>query len=138
MAASSLIPKNGAVAFGTYTADFASFDIDVSQAVDDVTPYGSNTDAKHVGSGTPTWEFNAGAFLLAHTTSAQPFLPGNTSTIFTSGGSTATFTLDTNCTYSCTAVLRRFRISHARMRGFAPAALSLTNGGNVTEAYATA
>ena len=63
MAAQSIIPKNGAVAYGSFIADYASFDIDASQAVNNVTPYGSSsTCSKNVSSGTPSFQFNIGAF----------------------------------------------------------------------------
>ena len=141
MAASALIPKNGAVAYGSFVADFASFDIDVSQAVDTITPYGSNVCSVNVGSGTPDFVMTVGAFALAHATNTPPNLAGtNTSspTIFTSGGATATFTLDTGCTESGTCIVQRMRISHARMRGFVPVAMTLRNQSEITEAWATA
>lgn len=136
MPATSLIPKNGAVAYGNYVADYASFDIDVTQAVDNTTPYGTNVCAKHTGSGTPAFQFNIGAFALAHTTSTQPNLP-STNTIFTSLGATCTLTLDTGCTETFTGIVERFRIGHARMRGFVPIGITLRNSGEVTEAWAT-
>jgi hypothetical protein len=136
MAVSSLVPKNGAIAYGGYVADFASFDIDGSQAVDNVTPYGTNTCSKNVGSGTPTFTFNVGAFALAHATNTPFNLPG-TSTIFSSGGATATFTLDTGVTESGTVITERFRVSHARMRGYVPIAITARNGAEITEVYAT-
>ncbi len=136
MAASSLVPKNGAVAYGSYIADFASFDIDGSQAVDNVTPYGSNTCAKHVGSGTPAFQFNIGAFALKGTTGTSPNLPG-TNTIFSSGGATCTLTLDgTSVTEAFTGIVERFRIGHARMRGFVPIGITMRNAGELVETWA--
>ena len=136
MAASSLIPKNGAVAYGSYLADFASFDIDGQQAVDNVTPYGTNSLSKNVGSGTPTFTYNIGAFALKGTTGNNPNLPG-TNTIFSSGGATCTLTLDgTSCTEAFTGIVERFRIGHARMRGFVPIGITLRNAGEMTETWA--
>ena len=148
MAATPINPKNGAVSWGTMGttgADFASFDVDAGQAVDNVTPYGSNTCTVNVGSGTPDFVFNVGAFGLVHGATTYPNLANNTGgtsgtsgTAFSSGGASATFTLDSNTTYSGTVILQRFRISHARMRGFVPLAMTFRNSAEITEAWAIA
>lgn len=135
--ATSLRPNTGAVAYGSYSADYASFDIDAGQAVDNVTPYGSNISTKNIGSGTPDFSFNIGAFATRQTASSQPHL-SDTSTIFSYGGATCTLTLDsstTSCSYSFTGIVQRFRIGHARMRGFVPVGISLRNAGEVTESW---
>jgi hypothetical protein len=141
MPASSLIPKNGAITYGSYSCDFASFDIEVSQAVDNVTPYGTNTCTKNVGNGTPDFVFNVGAFALAHATSTPPNYVGATTSGFAPGfnasGGAMTLTLDTGVSVGCMGILQRHRISHARMRGYVPIAMTLHNGAEITETWAT-
>jgi hypothetical protein len=151
MALHSLFPRNGAISLGAFAStglDFASFDIDAGQAVDVVTPYGSGTCSKNVGSGTPDFVFTIGAFGLQGATTAAPQLPGvalgatTGLSLFLGGSGTgqtqaATFTLDTGCTESCNVVTNRFRLSHARMRGFAPIALTCKNANDITESWIT-
>src|SRR4051812_28446275 len=120
MAALSLVPKNGAIAFAAVTADFASFDIESSQSVENVTPYGANVNAKHVGSGTPEISINIGAFALAHTTGT----PAKLDTLPGAGtGATLTLTLDTGVSEACTMIVQSVRLSHARMRAAVPMAI---------------
>lgn len=139
MAQQSLVPKNGAITYGTYVADFASFDIDGAQAVDVVTPYGSNVSSKNVGSNTADFVFTIGAFALAHAANTPPQIgvtAANGAPQWASGGVAATFTLDTGVSEACNVVTQRFRISHARMRGFVPFAITGKNAGDVTEVWA--
>lgn len=139
MAASSLVPKNGSITYGSYVADFASFDIDAAQAVDVVTPYGANISSKNVGSNTADFVFTIGAFALAHALNTPPQIGVTTGAAlqWASGGQAATFTLDTGVSEACNVVTQRFRISHARMRGFVPYAITGKNAGDVTEVWAT-
>lgn len=131
MASSSLIPKNGAVTFGSQVADFASFDITAGQSVEPVTPYGLNTCTKNVGSGTPDFSFNIGAFALKGASNTPLGMPAITAT-----GSAMTLTLDTGVSEACTAVVQSIRIGHGRMRAAVPVAFSLKNYGDVTEVWA--
>lgn len=141
MAALSLIPKNGAVTFGTYACDFASFDIEAMTAIDNVTPYGTNLSSKNVSSATPDFTFNIGAFALAHATGSAPNYVGATTAGFAPGFGTAggalTLTLDTGVSVGCTGLLQRHRISEARLRGYVPVALTVKNAGEITETWAT-
>ncbi len=132
MASASLIPKNGAVSIGALVADFASFDMTSSQATENVTPYGANTCSKNVGSGTPTFTFNVGAFALAHASNTPLAMPALSAT-----GASSTFTLDTGVTEACTAITQSIRVGHGRMRAAVPVALSLVNAGDVTETWAS-
>lgn len=136
MAATELVPKNGAVTAGSFTADFASFDLEAQTAVDNVTPYGSNVATRNASSSTPDYTFNVGAFMTKGTTNAQPFLGSTTANIFLATQA-LTLTLDSSVTESCSAFVQRFRISHARMRGFVPAAITFKNQGEITEAWVT-
>lgn len=145
MAASSPIPKNGAVSWGNYDCDFASFDIEAFTAVDNVTPFGTNTCTKNVSSATPDFTFNIGAFALAHATATAPNYAGATTTTlapgFSGAGATLTLTIDTGVNVSCPAILNRHRLSVARMRGYVPIAMTLKNGGptggEITETWST-
>ncbi len=139
MAVASIIPSKGSVAYGTLVADYASFDINGGQAVDNVTPYSaSNVCSKNVGSGCPSFGFNIGAFALAHSSGTPPNL-SNTSTIFSSAGATATLQLEgTAVVYTFTGIVGTFRIGHARMRGYVPFGISMANAGEVTEVWAVA
>jgi hypothetical protein len=132
MSASSLVPRNGAVAIGSMVADFASFDIEASQSVENVTPYGSNACAKNVGNGTPDFTMHVGAFALAHASDTAPGLPALSAT-----GQTCTFTLDTGVTESGPCVVQDIKISHARMKAAVPIAFTLKCAGDITETWAT-
>lgn len=138
MAVGPLVPKNGAVAFAGYTADYASFSIAAGQAVDNISAYGTATVAYSVGSGTPDIGFDIGAFALSHATGTQPGICG-TGTLFQATGATATLTLDTGVSWAwAAAVAQTWRIGHARMRGYVPIALSARTGrAEITETYAT-
>src|SRR5690349_218009 len=115
MASSPLIPKNGAVTLAGYLMDFASFDLESAMSVENVTPYGSNTCSKNIGSGTPDFSASVGAFALAHTTST----PLKMDTLAATGAA-AVFTLDTGVSEAATMVVQSLRVSHARMRGSVP------------------
>lgn len=132
MASASLIPKNGACTIGTLVADFAAFDIASMQSVETVTPYGANTCSKNVGSGTPDFTINVGAFALAHATSTPLAMP-----TLAAAGSSAVLTLDTGVTETLTAITQQIKVSHARMRGAVPVAFTLRNAGDVVEAWIT-
>ena len=132
MSASSLVPRNGAVAIGSMVADFASFEIEAAQAVENVTPYGTNASAKNVGNGTPDFTSNVGADALAHAASTAPGMPA-----LAAGGQTCTFTLDTGVTESGPCVVQNLKISHARMKAAVPIAFTLKCAGDITETWAT-
>ncbi len=132
MSASSLVPKNGAVAIGSMVADFASFEIEASQSVENVTPYGSNACAKNVGNGTPDFTMHVGAFALAHATGTPAGLPA-----LSAAGQTCTFTLDTGVTESGPCIVQDVKISHARMKAAVPIAFTLKCAGDITETWAT-
>lgn len=130
MAQGSLIPKNGAVVAAGITADYNNFEIESKQAVEDVTPYGTNTCAKHTGSGTPAFTVNIGAFALAHAAGTPLALP-----VLGATGAAATFTLDTGVTETGTFITESIKVTHGRMRAAVPVAMVLQNGGDVTEAW---
>lgn len=112
----SLSPKNGAISYGSFVADFTSFQIKASQSVENVTPYGTNTACKNVGNATPDFAFNISAFCLAHNTGTAPALAGGTASAFNTLGYATTFTLDTGVTEACNMVVESITIGHARMR----------------------
>lgn len=132
MPAASLVPKNGAIVLGTMLADFNAFDIESAQVVEGCTPYGVNTCSKNVGNGTPDFTINITAYALAHSTNTAPNLPG-----LEAAGLALTATLDTGVTEACQAIRQRERISHGRMRATVPRAMTLKNGGDVTETWVT-
>ena len=112
----SLSPKNGAIAYGTFAADFTSFQIKASQSVENVTPYGTNTACKNVGNATPDFNFNISAFALAHNANTAPSIAGGTASAFNTLGYATTFTLDTLVTEACNMVVESITLGHARMR----------------------
>lgn len=140
MSATPLVPKNGAVAYGSFIADFNAFDITASQSVENVTPYGTNTCSANTGNGTPDFDFSISAFAEAHGSNTPPLLPGGSNaatSAFYALGQTATFTLDTGVTEACTMVVSRVSLSHGRMRAAVPYNITGKNFGDVTETWAT-
>ena len=131
MAKSRLIPANGAIAYGTFVADFASFDITCAQIVEDVTAYGAEICTQNAANGTPgfTYDFVAYAFKGAADT------PPNFGTSQLVGFA-STFTLDTGVTEAATILQRSFRVSHARMKAAVPFNVSCVNSGENTESWA--
>lgn len=132
MAATSLIPKNGSVVYGTFVADYNAFDIDQSMNAEDVTPYGTNKCAKHVGSGTPSIAANITAYALAHTANTPAALDTAAAT-----GANTIFTLDTGVTETFNLIQTSFKLSHGRMRGSVPYNISGVNGNDIVEVWAT-
>ncbi len=132
MSFTELVPKNGACVFGALVADFASFDMEGSMAVDDVTPYGSNVWSRNAASFTPTLVANIGLFLGKGV--ANSAIAFGTGTYFIASVGVV-LTLDTGCTETFNGLLSRFRFSHARMRGFVPAAATLRNKDEIQEAW---
>ena len=139
MAASALIPRNGAVAYGNLVINFNSFRWRGQQSVEVITPYGTGiTCSQNIGSGTPDFTADITGFMLAHSTNAQPFMGGSTSSLYyAAAGQTAVLTFDTGCTETFTGIVQDFQVSHARMRGAVPASMTLKNAGEVQEAWAT-
>ncbi len=133
MASSSPIPKNGAVVYGTLVADYNAFDIDASQMVEDVTPYGVNVCAKNVGNGTNTFAISIQAYALAHASLTPPGF----GTAPSGAGVSTTLTIDTGVSEAMTVVQASFRISTGRMRAAVPYNISGRNGGDVSETWAT-
>jgi hypothetical protein len=127
----SLIPKNGAVSYGSFVADYNAFEITANQSVESVTPYGANTCSKNVGNGTPDFDFSISAFALAHAASTPAALPS-----MSASGVTTTFTLDTGVTEACSMVASRISLGHGRMRAAVPYNITGKNGGDVTETWA--
>ena len=121
----------------TLTADFNSFEIETSQSVEDVTPYGSNKMAKNVGSGTPTMMVTVGAFALKGASTSPEYFGVVSSAVMGGGGATCTFTLDSSLTETGTFVIERKRLTHARMRAAVPLTLTLRNYGDITETWVT-
>lgn len=132
MSATSLVPKNGAVSFGSFVADYNAFEIDMMQATENVTPYGANTCSKNVGNGTPDFSFAITAYALAHATNTPPTIAAPVA-----AGVSTTFTLDTGVTEACTMVQAGIRISHGRMRAAVPYAITGKNYGDITETWPT-
>jgi hypothetical protein len=143
-----MIPRNGAVAVGSLAMDFNTFEIEVKQTVETVTPYGTNQNTKNAASATPDISINVGAFALAHGTNtplAMPLLGGTSASVATNTsiltgigtGATSTFTLDTGCTESGNVICESMKMSHGRMKGAIPVALSLRNQADFTEVWAT-
>lgn len=131
-----LVPKNGAVSFGSYVADFNSFGLEAAQAVEGVTPYGANTCSVNVGSGTPDFRVSIGAAALGHVSGSNPQLPGG-SGMFLNVGLATTLTLDTGVSWGFNMVTSRFAIGHGRMRAAVPVSISGANGNDVVETWAT-
>lgn len=128
--AGSLIPKNGALSYGALVADFHSFDINSTQATEEVTPYGANKCAKNVGNGTPSLDFAILAYALAHVAATAPAMD-----TAAAAGVACVFTLDTGVTETVTVVQKTFRISHGRMRAAVPYAITGVNFGDVVEVW---
>lgn len=146
MAASPLVPKNGAISLGTWGStgiDFNTFDLEAKQAVEVITPYGTNHYAVAVGSGTPELSFNIGGFAIAHATNTPLTIGDNGTTTpnFASGSSgtgvAAVFTLDTGVTESFNATIESLKISHGRMKASVPVTIQGRQTGEVAEVYAT-
>lgn len=136
MASASLVPKNGSIVLGTYTADFNAFTVRAAQAVEGATPFGSNFLAKNVGSGTPSVAWSIAACGLAHGTGNKPGLDGAGANIFAPTGlASSVFTMDTGITFTFTATVAEWSIGTARMRAIQPVAISGANYGDITEAW---
>lgn len=94
-------------------------------------------------SGTPDLNVNIGGFAIAHTTTT-PLTIGDTGTTtpnFASSsagtGVAAVFTLDSGCTETCNIVTESLKVTHGRVRGAVPIAITGKNASEVTEAWAT-
>lgn len=135
MAASSLIPKNGAVVAGSLVMDFASFNLAAHNSVEDVTPYGVQNMAKRVSAATPGFDVSIFGFLLAHAAGTPPTIVTGTG-IFAGPGIAATLTLDTGVSYAGNLACETFSIQHARMRAAVPAMLGGKSANDWSETYA--
>ncbi len=132
MASSSPIPKNGSVSYGSLVADYNAFDIDASQMVEDVTPYGGNICAKNVGNGTNTFAVSIQAYALKGVANTPPLF----GTAPSGSGVSTTLTIDTGVSEAMTVVQASFRLSTGRMRAAVPYNISGRNGGDVSETWA--
>lgn len=132
MASASLVPSAGAVSITGYVADFASMQPTSSQSVEEVTPYGANTMAKHRGSGTPSLAMVVGGFALKGAANTTPPL-----VVMSSTGGACTFTLDTSCTLTGNFVMEQYALQHARMRAAVPFTLGMQNSDDITQAHVT-
>lgn len=133
MAATSLAPLNGAVTVTGKVYDYNNFTIESDQMVDDVTPYGANVMAKHVGNGTPSLSVTIGAFCLKGATGTPAGLCSAPAT----GGVSTTLTLDTGVTEAGLLVIAKIRVEHGRMRAAVPISLSGSQAGDWTETWPT-
>lgn len=132
MAFLPLVPKNGAISYGSFTAEYNAFQITASQNTENVTPYGTNVASVNVGSGTPDFDFTISAFAGAHGTGSAPGLGA----AIPAQGSATTFTLDTGVTEAVVMVVSRIQLSHGRMRAAVPYDITGKNFGDVTETWA--
>jgi hypothetical protein len=137
MASASLVPKNGAIALGTYVADYNAFTIRAAQSIEGVTPFGAAVNAKNVAAGTVDIAWSISAAALAHATGTKPGIDNSGAAIFAPTGLASTlFTLDTGVTLGMTAVVGDWSIGVARMRAAVPISISGKNYGDCTETWA--
>lgn len=137
MASASLVPKNGAIALGTYVADHNAFTIRAAQAVENCTPFGANINTKNVGSGTCGVAWSISSCALAHAAGTKPGIDGAGANLFAATGlATSLFTLDTGVTLGMTAVVAEWSVGVARMRAVVPVSISGANYGDITETWA--
>ena len=119
---------------GSFVANYNSYTLDAAQAVEGVTPYGSNKWSVNAGSGTPDLRVSIGAAWLAHATGTAPDFQNIS--MFAATGLATVLTLDTGCTESFNLVVARFSLGHARMRAAVGVSIAGANAGEVTEVYA--
>lgn len=136
MAKTRIVPRNGSVAItGFGGTDFNSIEIESSQNVEDVTPYGSNGMGQNTGTGTPTQTLTCGGFGTKGVAGSSPGLTNVGA--FDALGVAATITLDTGCTYAGSYVQESTRLTHHRMRAAVPLVFRLKNASDITEVWAT-
>lgn len=105
-------PANGNITIAGVGCDFTSWDLSISQQVDDTTGYSETNDADNSGSGVRRWRLDFTGIVLASVT------PGPTIVM---GGSEQTaacvLTVDTGCTYTGNIVMADMKISHRKNAG---------------------
>ena len=127
-----LVPANGAFSFAGLVADFNSMRVKSMQAVENVTPYGTNVFAKNRGSGTPEIDATVTGFMLKGSSLSN----ANPLTTLSSTGAATTFTFDTSCTLTGGCVMSDFEITHARMRAAVAFTCNLKNADEMSLAWA--
>src|SRR4051812_23783068 len=108
MALGKLSPKNGSITFAGVGGDFASFDLEGRQQVDDVTGYTETNAADHAGSGVAAYGLDFAGFC---TKGAAGTGLGMVSAV-TDTPAAVVMTLDTGCTESGNFILESLRVSH--------------------------
>ena len=136
MSTANVAPLHGAVALGTYLADFNAFRIRAAQGVESVTPFGSNTCSKNLGAGTPDFAFSISAALLYGTTATNPNIIGGAG-MFNPHGLAGTFTLGTGCSLASGVVVGDADMGAARMRAAEPIAINGKNYDDPVLTWAT-
>jgi hypothetical protein len=136
MAASLLLPANGAIAFpNSLAADFGSYDLTQEQGAESVCAYGAGTDDNWRGSGTPHLMANVIGFTKGHVATSGPIgVAGGT---YDADGAAATFTVDTGHTVAASCLVQSMRVSHARLRAAIPFTATLHQTGDATVTWAT-
>src|SRR3990167_5542602 len=140
MAKARIGGKTGSVAWTSGGGiDFASWDVDASQGVEDDTSYtDTNPGASHSGNGSVVYEVSAAGFVYKGTTPAPGIGVASGATIVGDvDGSSITLTADTSCTYTGTAICASARLSHAKKSAAATASYRALIDGDLTEARVT-
>ena len=111
------------------------FSINESQAVEDVTPFGSNACTRNIGSGTPDYSFSVSGVATSASNPGfgQAQLSGNDGT-----GATppqATFTVTTGITFTGPVVIGSTSMDEERTRPGVPVTISGKNAGDWVVAW---
>jgi hypothetical protein len=133
MARAKLAPVNGSLAVGGVGGDFASFDLEARQQVDDVTGYNETVDADHAGSGVRAWALDFSGFCEKGAAGTSVGMAA-----FTGAGVAVVATLDTSVSYSGNFVIESIRVSHRKTAGAVPFQGRAFNKGAITEAWVVA
>lgn len=133
MALAKLAPVGGALAVGGVGGDFASYDLEARQQVDDVTGYTETTDADHAGSGVRAWTLDFSGFCTkgaSGTTLGMAAIAGTSVAV--------TCTLDAApITYAGNFIIESLRVSHRKIGGAVPFQGRAFNKGAITETWVT-
>lgn len=134
MAVSRVGGKNGSITGPAgFNADFAAFDFEASQVVEEDTAY-SATAESHIGGGIPGYRATARGFMRKGAASSSPGFAALGSNIT---GATSTFQFDTGCTVATTVVTERISTSHSIKSAAIALNYSLIASGAITETWAT-
>ncbi len=123
---------NGSIATGLiHYADFAAFDLEVGQIVEEDTAY-SDTAESHIGNSVPGYRATARGFARKGSTTSAPGLGALAAT-----GATTTFTFDTGCSVALVTIVERVSTSHSKKSAAIALNYSLIGDGAATETWAT-